>query len=83
MSNVIRLVAGTPLHRPVQIGEDLVATMVRIGAAAQGLAHLDIDAESRAEALVALYEASRLIQRAAAIAERAIVKAAGPDRSDP
>ncbi len=79
MSNVVSLVAGTPLNTAVRVGDDLVAVTVRIGAAAQGLAHLNIDPESRAEALVALYEASRLVQRAAAVAERAIVRAAERD----
>jgi len=47
----------------------------RISAAAQGLALLEIDPESRAEALTALYDAAQLVQRAAAMTERAILRA--------
>lgn len=75
MSNVVQLVAGVPANTAVQVGNDLFASTTRISAAAQGLALLEIDPESRAEALTALYDAAQLVQRAAAMTERAILRA--------
>ena len=77
MSNIVQLVVtGRQANTAVQVADDLYAGTKRISAAAEGLAHLDIDPESRAEALTALYEAARLVQRAGAITERALLIAA-------
>jgi hypothetical protein len=73
MSNVIAFDTTLAQDPVIRVSSDLKRSVERIGTAAYGISEMEIGAEARASALIDLYEAARLIQRAAAAVEGSLL----------
>ncbi|KAA2237695.1 hypothetical protein [Salinarimonas soli] len=73
MSNIIALNTALTKQPAIQVTNDLIQSVERISDAARRMGGLDMEAEVRAQALLDLFEAARLIQQAAAAVEAAVL----------